>query len=667
MPPDVFLPQPQDGGGGFWGGLLDVLRNVPITIGGPKSRIQLPSYNEMTAGRRLVDYGRAQGLDIPPTGSVSPGEGQFMIQEGLRRRQSAPLGMDVAQQFMPPQAGEGPEVMARRAMLAQLPRSALPGLMSQLIATEGGMPGLSAQALDPSALLGAYPDARQQPLTQAPYIPPSGAAGSPGGTVAAPPAAAPAAPPAAPSTAPLAQPPPLPTEPSMQINRQDVETHPAVRVAMDALRQRPYDRTLQQNARKAIQEAEAAIFKHRRDRYALERQSYGDELKRWELQTAPERAGAAATATQTASLEAQRQHKLGLPLYVTEKEDGSHWLHTQKGEPLPQTMLTGHAETLAQQGQARKVSDQDYIAYQHLQEAVPIVREGVRLTEQVYDILEDSYLGKMTPAERANPLQWLEGHLAQVMQDHPELIQAQRFWDASIQTLARGIGSARGDLSTQELARSVALVPQLGYLLRAIGVKGAFGGGFSVQLPSQQVPDTREVALRTMDNTMRLVNSRAQRILGNPQFQFEGLRPRGEAQYGREREEQRVQGGEVSARPLGPAAKLATAIAPPVGKALTALGNKAEKALGLSPGTPAPGRAQPQTAPGMQQVKATALKQLGLTQPPSPTADAQGFQAFMGVIYQQVGRYRPDLSPAQRAELTQLIAQRLGGTWQPPR
>ena len=136
---DVFLPQPQAGGGGFWGGLLDVLRNVPITIGGPKSRIQLPSYNEMTAGRRLVDYGRAQGLDIPPTGSVSPGEAQFMIQEGLRRRQSAPLGMDVAQQFMPPQAGEGPEVMGRRAMLARMSAAGIPGLLGQIIATEGGL------------------------------------------------------------------------------------------------------------------------------------------------------------------------------------------------------------------------------------------------------------------------------------------------------------------------------------------------------------------------------------------------------------------------------------------------------------------------------------------------------------------------------------------------
>jgi hypothetical protein len=175
--PSPVLPQPQGAAqpqaqgtvGGFWGGLLDLLKNVPLQGGGRYSKWSLPSYNEMTAGRRTLDWARAQGLDVGPVGSVSPKEAQFRVEQAAKRRLDDPMGMNLAQQLIPPEAGEPPERMMQRAWIARLPHSALPTLVAHQV-QQYGLPGWGDEKLiDPyAALKGLRDENAPAPTTPAP-------------------------------------------------------------------------------------------------------------------------------------------------------------------------------------------------------------------------------------------------------------------------------------------------------------------------------------------------------------------------------------------------------------------------------------------------------------------------------------------------------------------
>jgi len=858
------------GGGGFWGGLLDIVRNVPITIGSQRQgKITLPSYNEMTSGRRLLDFGKAQGLDMGPYAdatSVSPQEASFAVQQGLTRRQQAPLGMDVALQIMPMQPGEPPAAASSRAMLARMPVSGLPTILGHQITAYGGLPGMGPPDLDIEQFLKQYRSEKEppvappaapgqqpspsavlpQPRTMPPLtgqevgrlkngrpiirtadggvsthrtitevidgkwyniptmfggkeVPPdqaialvrqagwkdpdtgetltpyatqqeaeaadrvmhaglnrelqqmgvtSGPAPTPAPTparpatapAAQPPSVAPApaavsavrpaptpAPPPTPTTAPVAQMttpggaqlPPLPTQPQKpgeEITREQILAHPTVQAALQASGSRV---ERQRALRTALAGVEGKIRQERYQRHQDELKDYDARLRAfaearralypdwglspdlrdqvmmdyWDqipLGGHPSQAMIQASTPRMEARVAERKarestavdtakwgFKLTLPLSETQKERGTHFLDTGSGEALNQAVSLGDALARERQGTAKQVSDEEYVMMQRMQNASDVVREGVRLTEQVYNII-DGYLGQMTPAERADPMKWIEGHWAQVVQDHPEVIQAQKYWRGTLQTLARGIGDAKGDLSQQELAAAESIIPQMGYVLRGIGIRGG-PSGFSVNLPSQLIPDTREVALRTIDNMKNLLNQRARRILRNPQFQFEGLVPRTEAEHMKEREEQQRQRVSTPAAPPQPgvlekAVGTLTGTTPAPGmaqRAYESLTGIRKKTPAPAPGQPAPPSAAP-TAPQagtgapLQQAHATALRILGISKVPDPKQDAPGFQQYLQTAHQQIARYRRDLTPAQLNELMQIIAQNYGGTWQSP-
>src|ERR1041384_232946 len=169
--PVLTQPTPAEGSGGFWGGLLDLLKNVPLTLGDAKhGRTQLPSYNELTAARPIADFGKRMGVDTTGLERTSPAVAKSLVDMSLAHRQQAPLGLEFANQFIPVTPGEGPEVASTRHLIANLPRSAGAALLSDLMQTYGVLPGMQGPPLDTSAVLSQLPSRTDQPVTQTPMV-----------------------------------------------------------------------------------------------------------------------------------------------------------------------------------------------------------------------------------------------------------------------------------------------------------------------------------------------------------------------------------------------------------------------------------------------------------------------------------------------------------------
>jgi hypothetical protein len=161
----------------------------------------------------------------------------------------------------------------------------------------------------------------------------------------------------------------------------------------------------------------------------------------------------------------------------------------------------------------------------------------------------------------------------------------------------------------------------------------------------------------TMDSIKGRINETAASTLQKPGFQFPGLTPRGEAQQARERDEEERQRARAP-KPGGPPTTLREKLIP------APLEPAVQKVERLIKGEPSPAPSS-QAAPSMPRLKEIALRQMGIKQAPSPQ-DAPGFKTYMDTLHTVVKNNRRDLTPAQQTQLITLIAQKLGGTWQPP-
>ena len=212
--------------------------------------------------------------------------------------------------------------------------------------------------------------------------------------------------------------------------------------------------------------------------------------------------------------------------------------------------------------------------------------------------------------------------------------------DTNAEPLARAVGGVRGAGTEADVQRAKAIFAEVGE---------TFGFRMKGWIPTFQWnrPDTRAVALGKLNAFNQTLDKRTGNLLGNPQFEHPGLLPRMSLEQGTT-EGQKTSGAigpyqpEVGPQGLTPAQIKATPTRPP---------RTAQEAPGLSP------------TDAMQQVQQTSLKQHGLTRPPAAATQPAEFKAYMRTVRQQIGRYFPKKTPAQQEELTQLIAQKLGGTW----
>ena len=312
-------PSGGGGGGGFWGGLLEVLKNVPLQGGGLRQQWQLPSYNQMTAGKRTLEWAKGQGLDVGPIESVSPQEAQLRVQEAAKQ----PMGMVRAERLVPLEKDEPPERTMQRQWIAQLPQSAVTPMVQEYV-KQYGLPGVTSGRLQlPTGLYPSDTDTIPQP--PAATTPPSiQQAPTPTAPPAAPPAGAgapapalpqPGARPQAPSTTPLAQASPRqeaptaptaqampqpqaraqglqmpqePQPPSMRVTEQDAQRDPEVATARQVYNTPGLTRQQQLAAYteydKAYRSAEQRIQKQRRDQFATDRQVHALAMQNWAKQ-----------------------------------------------------------------------------------------------------------------------------------------------------------------------------------------------------------------------------------------------------------------------------------------------------------------------------------------------------------------------------------------------
>lgn len=698
--PSPLLPQPPSSGGGFWATVVDLLRNTPISIGDRKvGRQTLPSFNQMTAGRRLLDFGRAQGLELPQTGSVSPDEAQFMVQQGLQRRQQAPLGMDMVKQLMVPEFGEPPERMTQRAWLAQLPRSALGPLVAQQV-QQYGLPGWGGeQQIDPYAALKGLPGETEP----APSAVPSPA---PRPTAAPATLPQPGAPSPAPSTAPLAQTPPqaasapiaapstatmpalatqtapglpqTPAPPSGRVTQEQVLRHSTVTAAQAA-----YDasRTLQekrQNAialRTALAQAPAKIQQEQHQRYSEQSEAYRNQLAaqkayqeatrapygygadhdaqiRMDYNLQPgqmptpamaqesyprmvqrleaTKAGEAAATTQ-ARLTTEEQIREQQPLVVATggADKAVVWRDPKTGFPLIR------ANPNITQAEARQVGTPVVGEQgQHLDDllnAMPIVERMNYYVQQIYG--PGGVYASMSGDERRSLTQGLGRALENVQQRYPIIQQAQAFMEANAEKIARAIGGIRGAGTEGDVRRSKALFPELS---SALGLRWE---GWKPNV-SWDMPDTRGLALRKINDFNVTVDTIAGRMLNNPTFQHPGLMPR------------LLEPGSPGAQGGQP---------PTVGQA---------GRTPTTPGVPTPPPGQ-KAMPNDQRAVQAAYQQLGITTPPHAGQQPQAFEQFLLAVRTHLGRLRPGTPPQQLDQavgnLGRALAQQQGAPWPPAR
>ena len=142
----------------------------------------------------------------------------------------------------------------------------------------------------------------------------------------------------------------------------------------------------------------------------------------------------------------------------------------------------------------------------NIRTSVPIIAQLQGHIDKIYG--PGGVLERMTPDERADlaavPGRWAK----QYAQKYPEVAQAQRFIDSNASGLARALAGEKGAMAEGDVERAKAMLPNLKTTLKVwppanIGI---------------QSPDTRAVALGSMNNIVDMINGRVRTILGNEQF-----------------------------------------------------------------------------------------------------------------------------------------------------
>lgn len=720
-PSPVLTAAPQasgDSGGGFWGGLLGILKNVPITIGDTrKGHIQnLGSYNQLMAGRDLAKWGRDQGLEMQGLGDFpNPDVARFAVQQGLERREKAPIGMETINRLFPVQPGEDPSMAQSRAMLAQVPQHQWGPLMGHLV-TQYGLPGFGGESvLDPYAAVRYLPTDDQPPSTALPQpqaSPSAGTAPSTAPLATQAPAAPVTTPPPMPSTAPLVAPPgstgapglpQAPAAPSGRVTQQQVLQHPTVTAAQAAY---AASRTMQekrQNAlalRNALAQAPAKIQQEQHQRYGEQSQEYRNQLaaqsaqlaaqkayqeaarapygygQDWDAQIrmdfnlqpgqmpTPEMAQASyprmterltaakaqeTEATKTAQMTTEERIRDQQPLAVALGPDkAGMYRDPQTGHPLVQTkpnVSFGEARQTApvvtgEQGQ--RLDD--------LLDAMPIVQRLNYFIQKIYG--PGGIYEGMSGDERRSLTQGLGRAVENVQSRYPILQEAQAFIEANAEKLARAIGGIRGAGTEGDVRRSKALFPELS---SAIGLRWE---GWKPNL-TWDMPDTRGLALRKINDFNVTVDRIAGRILNNPQFQHPGLLPR------LPEEPVRTTPGSMNVAPVrSPEEQLQRPdmVRPSVRSRVTG------QTFGEAPAPQPPAQ---KAQPNDQRAVQAAYQQLGITAPPNAVQNPQAFEQFLTAVRTHLGRMRPGTPPQQLdmavGNLGRALAQQQGTTWPPPR
>lgn len=178
---------------------------------------------------------------------------------------------------------------------------------------------------------------------------------------------------------------------------------------------------------------------------------------------------------------------------------------TQTGQTVDARTKVKDYEALPA-GRVKELSSNLTEQMEQINNAVPIVAQLQSHIDKIYG--PGGVLARMTPDERADlaasPGRWAK----QYAQKYPELNTAQRFIDSNASALARALAQEKGAMAEGDVARAKAMLPSLESSLQL----------WPPNKLAIQAPDTRAVALGTMNNIVDMINARGRTLLGNEQY-----------------------------------------------------------------------------------------------------------------------------------------------------
>src|SRR5262252_323699 len=218
--------------------------------------------------------------------------------------------------------------------------------------------------------------------------------------------------------------------------------------------------------------------------------------------------GAEGLAASRARTQGEVEARQNQTLAEAFKGETTNLYNTQTGQPLDARMKVKDFEALPAGG-ARQLSEDNRKQQENITNAMPRLQILQGHIDAVYG--PGGVLERMSPADREllrSPGKISTQVMDQWAQKYPELAAAQKYIEANAESLARALSGVRGAATEEDVNRAKAMLPNLTATLKVWPLSQL---GFNL-------PDTRETALRTMNNLVDTLNGISGAILGNAQF-----------------------------------------------------------------------------------------------------------------------------------------------------
>jgi hypothetical protein len=227
-----------------------------------------------------------------------------------------------------------------------------------------------------------------------------------------------------------------------------------------------------------------------------------------------------------AEMQQNREFKSLQPIYETMGDKVSRVYDTTTGKPADPTMTQQQYGAATKDGKAILLSENNAKRIENLQPVQGILQQAMDYTIKLYG--PGGVYANMTEDERQS---WLfYGTITDGMQQkYPELVEARRFMETSMTTLAKGYSGEVGALTDTDIKRVQGLLPLisggitpdirvgLGLTPGGVGPTATVGGKMGL-------PDLPATAWRTLRSTVDGYNQRMRAILGNKQFEDQDLK-----------------------------------------------------------------------------------------------------------------------------------------------
>ena len=216
----------------------------------------------------------------------------------------------------------------------------------------------------------------------------------------------------------------------------------------------------------------------------------------------------------TAEKEAEQHFREGQTLYDAVKDDATLFRDPMTGNPVDETQTYRDVQVAQKRKvdgvpQVVRVTKDQQERLEAVESALPRVQRIQQYVDQLYG--PNGVYATLGPGQRAE----IATHGWQVLyKEHPEIEAAAKYISANAEALARAIAGVKGAATEGDVQRARDMVATI-------------KASFSVWPPSRfgiSLPDTRAVALRTMNDLVTTLEGTTGQVLRNPNFRYPTLR-----------------------------------------------------------------------------------------------------------------------------------------------